>query len=306
TIIWTDMMQTTLMLASLIATIVIISRQMDLSAFGLIETIRESDYSRMFVFDDWQSRQHFVKQFLSGMLITIVMTGLDQDMMQKNLSCRNLKDAKTNMVSYGFAFIPFNLLFLSLGVLLVVYSQSQGISLPADSDMLYPLLAKSYLGNVVMVMFILGLTASAYSSADSALTALTTSFTVDILQADKFPEQKLKTIRQRVHAGMSLVLMIVILIFGMVKDRSVVDSIFTVASYTYGPLLGMFAFGLLTKRQPKMKYVAVIAVLAPIISYFINQLTQYLWGYAFAYELLLMNGGLCFIGFWLLSYRKEG
>ncbi len=305
TIIWTDMLQTTLMLTALIATIIIISKQMDLSAIGLIDAIKDSEYSRTFVFDDWQSRQHFVKQFLSGMLITIVMTGLDQDMMQKNLSCRNLKDAKTNMISYGFAFIPFNLLFLALGVLLVIFSQSKGIALPTDGDDLYPLLAKTHLGNLVLAMFILGLTASAYSSADSALTALTTSFTVDILQADKLPEKQLKRIRKQVHVGMSVMLIIVILVFGMVKDRSVVDSIFTVASYTYGPLFGMFAFGLFTKRLLRMKFVVPIAILAPILSYFINQLTQTLWGYAFAYELLLMNGGLCFLGLWLVSYHRK-
>ncbi|MFW5805150.1 MAG: sodium:solute symporter [Bacteroidales bacterium] len=305
TIIWTDMMQTALMLTALITTIVIIGKQMDLSALGLIDAIKESDYSRMFVFDNWQSRQHFIKQFLSGMLITIVMTGLDQDMMQKNLSCRNLKDAKMNMISYGLAFIPFNLLFLSLGVLLVIFSQNSGVPLPADGDILYPLLAKSHLGNVVLAMFILGLTASAYSSADSALTALTTSFTVDILQAEKLPEKKLKTVRKQVHVGMSVVLIGVILIFGMVKDRSVVDSIFTVASYTYGPLLGMFAFGMLTRRQLQMKFVAPVAVLAPVISFFVNQMTQEFWGYVFAYELLLLNGGLCFVGFWIFSFRYE-
>ncbi|MFW5767036.1 MAG: sodium:solute symporter, partial [Bacteroidota bacterium] len=147
TIIWTDTLQTALMLTAVVATVVIIAKQMDLSFIGMVDVIHDSDYSRMFVFDDWQSRQHFFKQFLSGMLITIVMTGLDQDMMQKNLSCRNLKDAKTNMVTYGLAFIPFNLLFLSLGVLLVVFSQSNGIALPADGDHLYPLLAQSQLGN---------------------------------------------------------------------------------------------------------------------------------------------------------------
>ncbi|MGM0625627.1 MAG: sodium:solute symporter, partial [Bacteroidota bacterium] len=296
TIIWTDTLQTALMLTAVVATLVIIAKQMDLSFIGMVDVIRDSDYSRMFVFDDWQSRQHFFKQFLSGMLITIVMTGLDQDMMQKNLSCRNLKEAKTNMVTYGLAFIPFNLLFLSLGVLLVVFSQSNGIALPADGDHLYPLLAQSQLGNVVLAFFILGLTASAYSSADSALTSLTTSFTVDILDGKKLPEKKLKRLRTRVHIGVSLLLLVVILIFGLVKNRSVVDSIFTVASYTYGPLLGMFAFGILTKRQLRMKFVPIIAILSPVLSYFIMLIVARVWGYAFAYELLLVNGVLCFLG----------
>jgi SSS family transporter len=305
TIIWTDTLQTTLMLTAVVATLVIIAKQMDLSFIGMVDVIRDSDYSRMFVFDDWQSRQHFFKQFLSGMLITIVMTGLDQDMMQKNLSCRNLKEAKTNMVTYGLAFIPFNLLFLSLGVLLVVFSQSNGIALPADGDHLYPLLAQSQLGNVVLALFILGLTASAYSSADSALTSLTTSFTVDILDGKKLPEKKLKRLRTRVHIGVSLLLLVVIMIFGLVKNRSVVDSIFTVASYTYGPLLGMFAFGILTKRQLRMKFVPIIAILSPVLSYFIMLIVARVWGYAFAYELLLVNGVLCFLGLWMASYRDE-
>ncbi|HKK69270.1 MAG TPA: sodium:solute symporter [Bacteroidales bacterium] len=305
TIIWTDTLQTALMLTAVVATVVIIARQMDLSFIGMVDVIRDSDYSRMFVFDDWQNRQHFFKQFLSGMLITIVMTGLDQDMMQKNLSCRNLKEAKTNMVTYGLAFIPFNLLFLSLGVLLVVFSQSNGIALPADGDHLYPLLAQSQLGNVVLAFFILGLTASAYSSADSALTSLTTSFTVDILDGKKLPEKKLKRLRTRVHIGVSLLLLVVIMIFSLVKDRSVVDSIFTVASYTYGPLLGMFAFGILTKRQLRMKFVPIIAILSPVLSYFIMLIVARVWGYAFAYELLLVNGALCFAGLWMASYRDE-
>ncbi|MFP4664968.1 MAG: sodium:solute symporter [Bacteroidales bacterium] len=305
TIIWTDTLQTALMLTAVVATVVIIAKQMDLSFIGMVDVIHDSDYSRMFVFDDWQSRQHFFKQFLSGMLITIVMTGLDQDMMQKNLSCRNLKDAKTNMVTYGLAFIPFNLLFLSLGVLLVVFSQSNGIALPADGDHLYPLLAQSQLGNVVLAFFILGLIASAYSSADSALTSLTTSFTVDILDGKKLAEKKLKRLRTRVHIGVSLLLLVVIMIFNLVKDRSVVDSIFTVASYTYGPLLGMFAFGIFTKRQLRMKFVPIIAILSPVLSYFIMLVVARVWGYAFAYELLLVNGTLCFMGLWMASYRDE-
>ena len=304
TIIWPATLQTALMLTALIATVIIISRQMDLSAGGLVELIRESDFSRMFVFDDWQSRQHFFKQFLSGMLITIVMTGLDQDMMQKNLSCKNIKEAKRNMISYGFAFIPFNLLFLSLGVLLVVFAQSKGIAIPADGDHLYPLLAKSHLGNIVLAFFVLGLTASAYSSADSALTSLTTSFTVDILNGKRLTEKKLKKLRTKVHIGVSIVLLIVILIFGLVKNRSVIDSIFTVASYTYGPLLGMFAFGILTKRNLKMKYVPLIAILSPLLSYFISAITARLWNYSFAYELLLVNGGLCFLGLLFLSFKN--
>ncbi len=305
TIIWTDFLQTSLMISALIATVVILSRQMGLSFSGLFETIQESNYSQIFVFDDWHSRQHFLKQFLSGMLITIVMTGLDQDMMQKNLSCKNLKDAKKNMVSYGFAFIPFNLLFLSLGVLLVLFSQSNGIPLPEDTDHLYPLLAQSHLGSVVFVMFVLGLTASAYSSSDSALTALTTSFTVDILRKENLPEKQLKKIRMKVHIGMSIVLAIVILIFSVFKDRSVVDSIFTIASYTYGPLLGLFAFGILSKRQPLSKYIPVVAILSPVFALFAKYLAFQIWEWEMAYELLLINGGFCFLGLYILTFFNK-
>ncbi len=306
TIIWTDFLQTTLILAALIGTIVILAKQMDLSFTGLVDTIQKSNYSRMFVFDDWTSRQHFVHQFLSGMLITIVMTGLDQDMMQKNLSCRNLNEAKKNMISYGFAFIPFNLLFLSLGVLLVVFSNTNGIALPADSDHLYPLLAQSHLGSVVFIMFILGLTASAYSSADSALTALTTSFTVDILNKGHQEEKQLRKTRMKVHVGMSLVLAIVILVFSSMKNKAVIDSIFTIASYTYGPLLGMFAFGILTKLKPvKHWWIPVIALLAPVVAYFakLHFLAHYNYEMAYA-EILLINGGVCFIGLLILSLFK--
>jgi solute:Na+ symporter, SSS family len=303
TIIWTDFLQTSMMLSALAATIVILSRQMGLSSAGdLIHTIQESEFSQVFVFDDWHNRQHFFKQFLSGMLITLVMTGLDQDMMQKNLSCRNLRDAQKNMLTYGLAFLPFNLLFLSLGVLLVLFSQTNGIALPTDTDHLYPLLAQTHLGGIVFVMFILGLTASAYSSADSALTALTTSFTVDILRKEKLEEKALKRTRIRVHIGMSITLAIVILIFSAFKDRSVVDSIFSIASYTYGPLLGLFAFGIITTNKPRTKWIPFVAIISPVIAHFIKLAASNIWGWQMAYEFLLLNGGICFLGLLLLSY----
>lgn len=305
TIIWTDALQTFLMMTALIITVIIIAREMQFDFGGMVEAIRQSPNSRVFVFDDWNSRQHFFKQFLSGMLITIVMTGLDQDMMQKNLSCRNLKEAKINMQSYGLAFIPFNLLFLSLGVLLVLFSQSKGLPLPANGDDLYPLLAKSHLGMLVMGFFILGLTASAYSSADSALTALTTSFTMDILNGKKLPERNLKRTRIAVHVGISIVLALVIIVFNAVNNRSVVDAIFTIASYTYGPLLGMFAFGILTKRKLKNRWIPIVAISAPVLSFAVNKLATVWWNYQFAYELLLLNGLICFLGLLLISYKSS-
>jgi SSS family transporter len=304
TIIWTDTLQTGLLLAAVIITIIIVGKELQLNAGEMVRAISHSEMSRIFVFDDWVSKQHFLKQFISGALITIVMTGLDQDMMQKNLSCRNIKDAQKNMKWYGIAFVPANLLFLSLGVLLMIYANSKGIAADSElirGDKLYPFLAGNYLGAGVMILFLLGLMASAYSSADSALTALTTSFTVDILNAGDKPEHQLKKTRIWVHLLFSVLLLIVIIVFRLINNKSVVDAIFTVAGYTYGPLLGMFAFGLFTKKPVRDRLVPVIAIASPIISvglfYFIKYVAN---GYQLGYELLLLNGAICFLGMWLI------
>lgn len=307
TIIWTDTLQTSFLLLAVVITIIIIGRELDLGFIGLIKAVSESEMSRVFVFDDWISKQHFIKQFVSGALITIVMTGLDQDMMQKNLSCRNLKDAQKNMKWYGIAFVPANLLFMSLGVLLMIFAQSKGIAPDSEliqADKLYPYLAAEYLGPVVMIFFILGLMASAYSSADSALTALTTSFTVDILNAGKKEEKELKRIRTLVHVMFSVLLLLVIIVFRIINDKSVVDAIFTVAGYTYGPLLGMFAFGMFTKKKIKDRLVPIVAIASPIVSLGLYYIVKYLGnGYQLGYEILLINGFICFIGLYLISYR---
>lgn len=309
TIIWTDTLQTAFLLLAVIITIIMIGKELDLGLLGMANAVSDSQMSRIFVFDDWVSKQHFLKQFVSGAFITIVMTGLDQDMMQKNLSCRNLKDAQKNMKWYGIAFVPANLLFMSLGVLLMLFAQSKGIAPDSElihADKLYPYLAAEYLGPVVMIFFILGLMASAYSSADSALTALTTSFTVDILNAGKKEEKRLKKIRTLVHIMFSVILMLVIIVFRIINDKSVVDAIFTVAGYTYGPLLGMFAFGLLTKKQIRDKLVPIIAILSPLISLGLYYLVKYLAnGYKLGYEILLINGLICFVGLYLISFRNN-
>lgn len=309
TIIWTDTLQTAFLLLAVIITIIMIGKELDLGLLGMAKAVSDSQMSRIFVFDDWVSKQHFLKQFVSGAFITIVMTGLDQDMMQKNLSCRNLKDAQKNMKWYGIAFVPANLLFMSLGVLLMLFAQSKGIAPDSElihADKLYPYLAAEYLGPVVMIIFILGLMASAYSSADSALTALTTSFTVDILNAGKKEEKRLKKIRTLVHIMFSVILMLVIIVFRIINDKSVVDAIFTVAGYTYGPLLGMFAFGLLTKKQIRDKLVPIIAILSPLISLGLYYLVKYLAnGYKLGYEILLINGLICFVGLYLISFRNN-
>jgi Na+/proline symporter len=307
TIIWTDTLQTAAMLAAVVLSIFYVARQMDLSFLQMVQTISDSEYSRVWFFDDWNDKRHFVKQFFSGAFITIVMTGLDQDMMQKNLSCRNIGDAKKNMYWYGFAFLPVNLLFLSLGVLLFIFAQQQGIAIPAQSDDLFPMIAtQGYLPKVVSILFIIGIIAAAYSSADSALTALTTSFTVDILNPKDKTEDEQKAIRRRVHIAFSILSALVIMIFRAVNDQSVINSIFTVAGYTYGPLLGLYAFGLFTKLSVRDKWVPVIAILSPIICFFLAKYSQQLFnGYKFGFELLMVNGLLTFLGLLLISRRGE-
>jgi Na+/proline symporter len=306
TIIWTDMLQTATMLLAVVLVIYYICHQMGYSFSQMVSVIRESEYSRVWFFDDWHDKRHFVKQFFSGAFITIVMTGLDQDMMQKNLSCRNLSDAKKNMYWYGFAFLPVNLIFLSLGALLFIYANQLGIAIPTQSDNLFPLIAtQGYLPKVAGILFILGIIAAAYSSADSALTALTTSFTVDILGATNFTDEKQANQRRWVHIAISVVLGIVILAFRAVNDQSVISAIFTVAGYTYGPLLGLYAFGLFTKISVRDRWVPVVAILSPVICFFLSNYSVVLFnGYKFGFELLMLNGALTFFGLLALAKPK--
>jgi Na+/proline symporter len=298
TIIWTDALQTLFMLLAAGLTVYFISKSLDMGFGDMVNEIESSNYSKIFFFGDWNHEFHFVKQLISGALISIVMTGLDQDMMQKNLSCRNIKEAKKNVYSLSFALVPVNLLFLSLGLLLVIFSRQNGISLPASGDDLYPLIATgNYLPPIVGILFILGLVAAAYSSADSALTALTTSFTVDILNADKLPEKRLKRVRIRVHIFISVLLGIIILIFNALSNRSVIAALFKAAGYTYGPLLGLFAFGLFTKYRVRDALVPVIAILAPVLSYIIDiNSANWFAGYEFGFLILLVNGLITFVG----------
>lgn len=304
TIIWTDMLQTIFMFTTLIATIIIIARDLNLGFLDTVSTIYHSPMSKIFEFSDWFSTQHFIKQFISGALVTIVMTGLDQDMMQKNLSCRSLKDAKKNVISYGIAFLPANLLFLSLGILLMTYAQNYGID-PAliKGDNLYPYIATNLLGPVVLILFLIGLMASAYSSADSALTALTTSFTVDILGIKDKSEDKIRKTRKFTHVGMSIVLGLIIILFNVINEKSVIDAIYTIAGYTYGPLLGLYALGLFTKIKLKEKLVPVVTILSPILCILINYLLLEYLNYKMGYELLLLNGTITFIGLFLVRRK---
>lgn len=302
TIVWTDTLQTFCLIAALIALCVMTIRTLHLDLGGVIQTIVHHPNSRLFVFDDFVSRQNFFKQFFSGIFIVIVMTGLDQDMMQKNLSCRNLKEAQKNMYCYGFAFIPLNLLFLCLGILLLVLAGQLNLELPATNDDILPLFAtQGYLGQGVSILFTIGIIAAAFSNSDSALTAMTTSVCIDLLDSDKKNEEAAKRIRKRVHLALSILLALFICLVKALNQQSVIDTIYLIASYTYGPLLGLFAFGLFTKRQTKDRWVPLIAILSPVGCYLLNTSVRQATGYTFGYELLMLNGALTFGALWVLS-----
>ncbi|WP_099463021.1 sodium:solute symporter [Parabacteroides provencensis] len=306
TIIWTDTIQALCLVAMLIVIIWQVKDKMDLSTGGMIQTLVESPRFRIFEFGDWHSTQNFFKQFFSGIFITIVMTGLDQDMMQKNLSCKNLKDAQKNMYTYGFAFTPVNFLFLALGVLLLILANQQQIQLPQLNDDILPMFCTSgILGSSILIFFTIGIIAAAFSSADSALTALTTSFCVDILGVEQEEAQKAKRTRLKVHLMISVLFAIIILIFKAVNNRSVIDAIYMIASYTYGPLLGLFVFGLFTRKQPRDKYVPYICIASPLICFTLDYLVKQYAGYTFGYEMLMVNGGITFAGLWAVSAHNK-
>ena len=295
TVVWTDSLQTACLFGALILIIYKVVSELGMTTGEAVDAIRHSELSQVFVFDDWVSKQNFWKQFLSGAFIAIVMTGLDQDMMQKNLTCRSLHDAQKDMCSYGVAFLPANLLFLSLGVLLTLWYQQQGLTLPASGDDLLPqfIALTHHLSPITQYLFVLGMVAAAFSSADSALTALTTSYCVDICGR---PEDE--RLRRRVHIAMAVVFVVFILLFRLLNSTSVIDAIYILCSYTYGPLLGLFAFGMLTKRRTNDRYVPYICVLSPLLCLAIDTLTNQLTGYRFGYELLMLNGLLTFCGLW--------
>jgi Na+/proline symporter len=307
TIIFTDTLQTLFMLVSVVITIIFLASALDLHSISEIYTsINKSTLSKTFFFDDVNNAQYFWKSFLAGIFITITMTGLDQDMMQKNLTCKNLKDAQKNMISFSVILVFVNILFLALGVLLTQYAEQHGIT--AKKDDLFPAIAMlPNIGFVTSAFFLLGLMAAAYSSADSALTALTTSFCIDIIELDNKPKDSQKRVRKQVHVLFSLILVVVIIIFdALFTDVSVIWELFKAAGYTYGPLLGLFAFGILTKKQLKDRYVWIIAIIAPIISYVINMYSvKLLGGYQIGFEILIVNGLLTFIGLYFISKKRK-
>lgn len=307
TIIYTDALQTFFMLVAVIITITFLANALDLNSFSEVYiNVTESAMSKVFFLDTINDSQYFIKSFLAGMFIAITMTGLDQDMMQKNLTCKNLKEAQKNMVSFSVVLIFVNILFLVLGLLLTQYASQNGIN--ATKDDLFPTIAMlPEIGIMTSAFFLLGLIAAAYSSADSALTSLTTSFCIDIIELDKKPKEQQKKVRKKVHVFISLVLILVIILFNsLFKDVSVIWELFKAAGYTYGPLLGLFAFGILTKSKIKDKYVWIIAVIAPIVSFVINQYSVVLLnGYQIGFEILIINGLITFLGLVLIRRQQN-
>jgi sodium:solute symporter family protein len=305
TIVWTDTLQTFCLIAALISIIYFTIQKLDTGDGGIMTMIGNSPHSRVFVFDDWMSRQNFFKQFLSGIFIVIVMTGLDQDMMQKNLSCKNLREAQKNMYCYGFSFIPLNLLFLCLGILLLTLAGQMNLALPEVNDDILPLFAtQGYLGQTVLVLFTIGIIAAAFSNSDSALTAMTTSVCVDLLRTDRDVEEVALRRRGKVHITLSVILVFFICLVEALNSKSVIDAIYIIASYTYGPLLGMFAFGLFTRRRTRDRWVPFIAVVSPILCYALDRFVMQSYGYKFGYELLMLNGMLTFAGMYALSSKE--
>ena len=306
TIVWTDTLQTFFLLAALVLIIWQVISKLDFNFSQTVSAITSNEHFRIFEFGDINSPQHFFKQFFSGIFVVIAMTGLDQDMMQKNLSCRNLKEAKKNMYSYAWTFVPINFLFLCLGILLLIFANTFHAELPAVSDEILPAFAASgTLGTAVVVFFMVGLMSAAFSSADSALTSLTTSFCIDILNISKLSAQKAKRVRLNTHIVISIVFVLTILIFRIANNKSIIDAIYTLVSYTYGPLIGMFAFGLFTKMQPKDSWIPYICISSPLLSYLFAFVLFRYSGYKCSYELLIFNGLITFVGLWISSKMQK-
>lgn len=308
TIVYTDTFQTLCMLGALIATIAVIASSLDLSITGVIPALEEQGFNQVFFFSEgWADPNNFFKQVISGALITIVMTGLDQDMMQKNLTCRSLGDAQKNMFVFTGILVIANLLFLTLGALLYLYSADIGMAIPARTDQLYPSIALDHLPAVIGILFMLGLTAAAYSSADSTMTALTTAYCMDFLGFAKRKEgqEELKRIRWRVHIAFSFVMFGVILFFNSLNNEAVINQLFIAAGYTYGPLLGLFAFGICTRREIRDKWAPLICVAAPILTWLIDKYNDVLiGGFELGFLVLAVNGILTFVGLWAISSKK--
>lgn len=308
TIIWTDTLQTTFMLLGVVFSIYIISKELGLGLGDIFSKISDAGYTKI-VETDWHSKNFFLKQFISGAFIAIVMTGLDQEMMQKNISCKNLKEAQKNMFTFSGILVIVNIMFLTLGAVLYMYASSKGIEIPKKTDNLFPVIAFNYLSPIAGIMFMVGLVSAAYPSADGALTALTTSFCVDFLgfkDKSKLNDKQKKKVRYIVHISFAAILFLVIIIFRALNNEAVVNAIYTAAGYTYGPLLGLFSFGLFTKFSVKDRYVWIVAILSPVICYILSLNSELLFnGYKFGFELLIMNGFLTFTGLFILRKKTS-
>ncbi len=312
TIVYTDTLQTTFMLLSVVLSIIFIMKQLNLNVGDMYDKISNSNYSQV-IFSDWKLKSFFPKQFFGGMFIAIAMTGLDQEMMQKNISCKTLGDAQKNVLTFTFVLLIVNILFLILGALLYIYANESSVPLLIDakgkiiSDNVFPTIALNHLGTFSAVFFIIGLISAAYPSADGALTALTSVFCIDFLglKDDKSKTEKQKTkIRYSVHFTFAGILLIVIVIFKLINNDAVINNLFTWAGYTYGPLLGVYSFGLFTKKQVHDKFVPVICLLSPIICILLNDHSTELFnGYKFGFEMLIMNGVITFVGLFAISKK---
>lgn len=306
TIVYTDTFQTFFLVSAVCITVYLISDKMGLSFSALITEIQDSSYSKIFYFDDVNSTLFFPKQFLGGAFIAITMTGMDQEIMQKNLTCKNLGEAQKNMFWFSLILVIVNLLFLTLGALLYLYSAKNNLSIPAVSDELYPRLALNEFGLMAGIFFLLGITASSYASADSALAGLTTSFCIDFLNFKNKAENEKRKQKFIVHISFSVLFLIIIVVFKEINERSVIDAVLNVAGYTYGPLLGLFSFGLLTRRQVTDKLVPLVCVLSPALSYLISVNSEWLLnGYKFGIEILIVNGLITFAGLWIISHKEK-
>lgn len=306
TVVWTDTFQTFFLVAAVCIAVWQISTALGFSFTDIISAIKDNGYSKILYVDDPNSTLFFPKYFLGGMFITITMTGLDQEIMQKNLTCKNLGEAQKNMFWFSITLVVVNLLFLVLGALLYIYSNQKGIEIPAATDQLFPSLALNEFGLLVGVFFLLGIIASSYASADSALTGLTTSFCIDFLNFKDKSEAVKRKQKFMVHIGFSLLFLLIILVFKQINERSVIDAVLNVAGYTYGPLLGLFSFGLFTKRPVKDKLVPIICVTSPILSYLLSANSEALFnGYKIGIEIVLINGLLTFFGLFLISSSSK-
>lgn len=306
-LIWTDTLKTCCLVVSVVLSIYYIAKDLGLSFAGMLDTVYDSPLSKTFYFDDINDRQYFFKQFLGGLFTVIAMTGLDQDLMQRSLSCKNFKDSQKNLVISSVMQVFVILMFLMLGVLLYTYTERTGIPNPSKTDELFPMLATgNYFPMIVGILFIIGFISSAYAAAGSALTALTTSFTVDILGIKNKTEKQVEHIRKRVHIMMAIILGIVIIIFNVLNNTSVIDAVYILASYTYGPILGMFMFGIFTKKEVHDRYVPLVALLSPVLCLILDVNSEkWFGGYAFSYELLLFNALFTFVGLWIIRLKNR-